>query len=84
MMLWYGLGIFIEWNFLGDAVQAWDISLIHTAFNLVATAILMPMNGLLVKLAYLIIPSEGTPQKEELLDSRLLTTAPMWQLKCCR
>ena len=70
----YGLGMVIEWNFLNDSVQAWDISLIHTAFNVVATAVLMPMNGLLVKLAYLIIPHEQTPQKEELLDERLLAT----------
>ena len=73
-VVFYGLGMVIQWNFLGDSVQAWDISLIHTAFNLVATAVLMPMNGLLVKLAYLIIPHEYTPQKEELLDERLLAT----------
>ena len=73
-MVFYGIGMFVQWQFLNDAVQAWDVSLIHTAFNLVATAVLMPMNGLLVKLAYLIIPSEGTPQKEELLDERLLAT----------
>ena len=73
-LVFYGLGMFIEWNFLGDSVQAWDISLIHTAFNLIATAVLMPMNGLLVKLAYVLIPSEGTPQKEALLDERLLAT----------
>ena len=73
-VVFYGMGMFIEWKFLGDAVQAWDISLIHTAFNVVATAVLMPLNGLLVKLAYLFIPAEHTPQKEELLDERLLTT----------
>ena len=73
-VVFYGVGMFVQWQFLNDAVQTWDISLIHTAFNLVATAVLMPMNGLLVKLAYLIIPSEGTPQKEELLDERLLAT----------
>ena len=73
-VVFYGLGMFIEWNFLETSVQAWDISLIHTAFNVVATAVLMPMNGLLVKLAYLFIPAEHTPQKEELLDERLLAT----------
>ena len=73
-LVFYGFGMVIEWNFLNDSVQAWDISLIHTAFNVVATAVLMPMNGLLVKLAYLIIPHEYTPQKEELLDERLLAT----------
>ena len=73
-VVFYGLGMVIEWRFLEESVQAWDISLIHTAFNLVATAVLMPMYGLLVKLAYLIIPHEYTPQKEELLDERLLAT----------
>ena len=73
-VVFYGIGMFVEWQFLETSVQAWDISLIHTAFNLVATAVLMPMNGLLVKLAYLFIPAEHTPQKEELLDQRLLAT----------
>ena len=73
-VVFYGLGIFIEWQFLGDAVQAWDISLIHTAFNVVATAVLMPLNGLLVKLAYAIVPEVKEPEKTELLDERLLGT----------
>ena len=73
-VVFYGLGMFVEWKFLGDSVQAWDISLIHTGFNLVATAVLMPMNGLLVKLAYLIVPEVKEPEKTELLDERLLAT----------
>ena len=70
----YGIGLVRPWGFVNESVQAWDISLIHTAFNLGATAVLLPMNGLLVKLAYLIIPHEQTPQREELLDERLLAT----------
>ena len=73
-VVFYGIGLFMPWSFLDDSVKAWDISLIHTFFNLGATAVLLPMNGLLVKLAYLVIPSEQTPQKEELLDERLLAT----------
>ena len=73
-VVFYGIGLFVEWKFLGDSVQAWDISVIHTGFNLIATAVLMPMNGLLVQRADLVVPSEGTPQKEELLDDRLLAT----------
>ena len=74
VVIFYGLGLFIDWAFLGDTAAAWDIAVIHTCFNVAATCVLMPMNGLLVKLAYLLIPSEGTPQKEELLDERLLAT----------
>ena len=73
-VIFYGVGMFVEWKFLNDSVQAWDISVIHTGFNVIATAVLMPMNGLLVKLAYVLVPHQETPQKEELLDSRLLAT----------
>ena len=73
-VVFYGIGLFMPWSFLDDSVKAWDISLIHTFFNLGATAVLLPLNGLLVKLAYLVIPHEQTPQREELLDERLLAT----------
>ena len=74
VIVFYGLGLFVDWKFLNDTAAAWDIAVIHTCFNIAATAVLMPMNGLLVKLAYLIIPHEYTPQEEALLDERLLAT----------
>ena len=74
VVIFYGLGLFIDWKFLGESVQAWDISVIHTGFNLVATAVLLPLNGLLVKLAYAIVPEVKEPEKTELLDERLLAT----------
>ena len=73
-VVFYGIGLFQPWSFIDESLQAWDISLIHTLFNVGATAVLLPLNGLLVKLAYLIIPHEYTPQQEELLDERLLAT----------
>ena len=74
VIVFYGLGLFIDWKFLSETASAWNIAVIHTCFNVAATCVLMPLNGLLVKLAYLVIPSEETPQKEELLDERLLAT----------
>ncbi len=74
VIVFYGLGLFIDWKFLNDPCSAWNIAVIHTCFNVAATAVLMPLNGWLVKLAYLVIPHEHTPQQEELLDERLLAT----------
>ena len=74
VVVFYGLGLFIDWRFLDNTAAAWDIAVIHTCFNVAATCVLIPLNGLLVKLAYLFIPAEHTPQKEELLDDRLLAT----------
>ena len=74
VIVFYGLGLFIDWTFLENTASAWNIAVIHTCFNVAATCVLMPLNGLLVKLAYLVIPHESTPQQEELLDERLLAT----------
>ena len=74
VIVFYGLGLFIDWKFLSDSAAAWDIAVIHTCFNVAATLVLMPLSNLLVKLAYLVIPHEYTPQKQELLDERLLAT----------
>ena len=74
VVVFYGLGLFIDWKFLSDTVSAWNIAVIHTCFNVAATIVLMPMNGLLVKLAYLIVPEVQEPEKTELLDERLLAT----------
>ncbi len=73
-VVFYGLGLFIDWKFLQEPVQAWDISVIHTGFNVLATAILMPANGVLVKLAYTLVPEVQEPDQTALLDQRLLAT----------
>ena len=74
VVVFYGLGLFIDWKFLNDTASAWNIAVIHTCFNVAATCVLMPLNGLLVKLAYLLVPEAEEAQKQELLDSRLLAT----------
>ena len=74
VIVFYGLGLFIDWKFLNDTASAWNIAVIHTCFNVAATAILLPLNGLLVKLAYLVVPEVKEPEKTELLDERLLAT----------
>ena len=74
VVIFYGLDLFMDWTFLRESVKAWDISVIHTGFNLFATAVLLPMNKLLVKLAYAIVPEVKEPDKTELLDQRLLAT----------
>ncbi|MBQ6997630.1 MAG: Na/Pi cotransporter family protein [Oscillospiraceae bacterium] len=75
-LVFYGIGIFAPWSFIHTPVAPWDISIIHTAFNLLSTAVLLPMNGLLVKLAYLVVPEADAaePEKTELLDERLMVT----------
>ena len=72
--VFYGLGMVFPWEFLEHTAGAMDIALIHTCFNLATTLVLLPLHGLLEKLAYLTIPREHKPQHMELLDERLLAT----------
>ena len=72
--VFYGIGLFVDWHFLAESVEAWDISIIHTLFNVAATLILMPMSSLLVKLSCLLVPDAREEEKEVLLDERLLAT----------
>lgn len=82
MVCFYGLNSFVHFDFLGDAVNAAGIATVHSAFNVAATAVLLPFSGLLVKLAYLTIPDSGTKDKVrnddakelKLLDIRFLDT----------
>ena len=75
-VVFYGINLFAPWSFMSAPVAPWDISIVHTGFNLLATAILLPMNNLLVKLACLVVPDKqaAEPEKNELLDERLMVT----------
>ncbi len=74
LLFFYGIGAFFPWEFLGNTADPMTIALFHTCFNVSATVVLLPMNGLLKKLAYLTIPAEPVHQAPVLLDERLLAT----------
>ncbi len=74
VLLFYGIGLFFPWEFLTDTCSAWNIAVIHSCFNIAATAVLMPFNKFLVKLATLTIPDDKEEEKTTLLDERLLGT----------
>ena len=54
-------------NYLGVAVS-------HSAFNILCTALLLPMSGLLEKLAYVLVPEGKELAKAVEIDERLLAT----------
>ena len=61
---------------IGLVIPELTIAIVHTIFNVVTTAILLPFNRLLEKLAILTVPDSPSDKKQEntLLDERLLTT----------
>ncbi len=59
------------------------IAIVHSAFNILCTILLLPLGGLLEKLVTFLIPDAKTPETATELDSRLLNT-PAVALERCR
>ena len=72
--VFYGIGMFFPWQFLTETINEFDIALIHTGFNLMTTAVMLPLHGLLEKLAIITVRDTAQPEETELLDQRLLAT----------
>ena len=72
--MFYGSNLFINYGFLNDIVGPENVAVIHTAFNLLATAILLPFNKYLEKLACLTIKDKDEDSDVPFLDERFLNT----------
>lgn len=70
-------------DLLGQAASEWGIAVAHSIFNILCTAVLLPMGGLLEKLVLRLVPEGKQPQREAELDERLLAT-PALALERCR
>ena len=59
------------------------IAIVHTAFNVLCTALLLPMSGLLEKIACLIVREDAREEGTDELDERLMA-APAVAIAQCR
>jgi len=59
---------------LDESATHAGIATAHSLFNVACTAFLLPMSGLLEKLAYKLIPDNNQEEKASELDERLLAT----------
>lgn len=72
--IFYGVGAFIPWGFLTETMSEVNIAMIHTTFNVITTIIMLPLHGVLEKLATLSVPEDKEPESTALLDQRLIAT----------
>ena len=77
LALFYILRVFVPLDILNDAASPFTVAVIHTGFKIIALAVLMPMSGVLEKLACLTVKDTKEKEKESLLDDRLLVTPPV-------
>ena len=74
LILFYALDFFINFTFMDDSINAAMIAVVHTVFNVFATALLFPFTKQLEKLSMLIIRDDNTAEDVSVLDDRLLNT----------
>lgn len=86
MVVFYAINAVAPFAFLDEPASATGIAVIHTAFNLLATLVLLPFSGGLVKLACLTVRDDEKVEKIDdfqLLDERFLAQ-PAFAVEQCR
>ncbi len=83
LTIFYTLNSILHFTFLDDVLDPANIAIIHTSFNVLATAVLLPASNLLVRLAKLTIPDKAAKEEEWPLDERFLDM-PAFALEQCK
>ena len=86
MVVFYAINAVVPFAFLAEPANAAGIAVIHTAFNLLATLVLLPFSSLLVKLACLTVRDDEKVEMIDdfqLLDERFLAQ-PAFAVEQCR
>ena len=85
LSIFYLLNAFISMPFMEESLNAVGIAVIHTGFNVLATALFLPFTKQLEKLACLPVRDDSNDEKltPMLLDERLLKT-PSVAIEQCR
>lgn len=78
----YGLNALLDFAFIRDTVTPADIAVVHTGFNLIATALLLPFSKFLGKLACLTVRDKDTEDDTPFLDERFLGTPALAVEQC--
>ena len=86
MVVFYAINAFVHFDFMTQAAGPAGIAVVHSAFNIVATLVLMPFSKGLEKLAYMTV-RETPDEKEEpkhiqILDPRFLDTPSLAVEQC--
>lgn len=68
MIVFYALNAVIHFSFLNLTAQEFGIAVIHTAFNIITTAYLLPLRKVLEKLAYATIKLDD--DEKRIMDNR--------------
>ena len=83
LALFYSLKAIFDFQFVNQPINQLGIAIVHTCFNLLTTAIMLPFAGGLERLACATIKDDQQVEDEfSLLDERLMVTPPVAIEQC--
>lgn len=82
-VLFYGLDLVFDFAFKSQPMNVVDIAVIHSAFNIFSTFVLLPFSHQLGHLATISVPESVAEDKTNFLDERLLNT-PSFAIERCK
>ena len=82
LTVFYGINHVVQFAFVGQPIDQLGIAVVHTAFNVLCTALLFPFSSLLEKLACHLVPDTKSPETIQILDERLLSTPSVALVRC--
>ncbi len=86
LAVFYSANAVLQFDFLGDAMEPWDISVIHSVFNIGVTLVLLPFTGLLEKLAIKMVKESEEEKSRDttlnLLEDRFLESPDFAASQC--
>ena len=81
--LFYGIDLFVDFSFKSQEMSVVDIAILHSAFNIFSTLVLLPFGKQLGHLATISVPDSVAEDKTNFLDERLLNT-PSFAIERCK
>ena len=85
-VVWLCVFCLVKWLFspalLGESATLMGIAVAHSLFNVLCTALLLPLSSQLENLVCRLVPEGKKPEAASELDERLLTTPPVALEQC--
>jgi len=82
LVLFYIVRAAVQPAFLDEGATMLGIAVSHSVFNVLCTAMLLPMSNLLEKLVVKLIPDDAVAEEFVMLDKRLMATPPLALERC--
>lgn len=82
LILFSAVELILQPALFNEAASVFGIAVAHSTFNMLCTILLLPMSGVLERLANVLVPDSKTPETVSELDERLLATPPIALERC--